>query len=280
MKIIDAHFHYSKISAFYEIAGKIGVDYSKKGFLTESEENQVVGGLCMGLTESRKGSFPDKEADTPMGFDIDEVPENFYFSAGVNPNKLTDKHLADLERMLKRPDCAGIKLYAGYYQYFVTDKIYEPVYELALKYDLPVAIHSGDTYSDNGLLKYSHPLAVDELACTHTNMKIVICHLGNPWVLDTAEIVYKNENVYSDMSGLLVGDSERFSWFCDKELFLNIFRTGMIFANRYDKFLYGSDWPLSRMEDYIKMIKLIVPEEYHQKVFHDNALKVYSKIKI
>jgi len=232
------------------------------------------------LARALTADFQDIQAETPMGFDIDDMPENFYFSAGVNPEKLTDKNLADLENMLRRPDCAGIKLYAGYYKYYVTDKKYEPVYELAVKYGLPVSIHSGDMFRDYGLLKYSHPLAVDELACTHPGLKIVVCHLGNPWVMDTAEIVYKNENVYSDMSGLLVGDHERFGWFCDQELFLNMFSTALIFANRFDKFLYGSDWSLASMKDYIHMIKLIVPEEHHQKVFYDNALKVFTKLNI
>jgi len=98
--------------------------------------------------------------------------------------------------------------------------------------------------------------------------------------MDTPEIVYNNENVYTDMSGLLVGNTERFGWFCGQELFLNMHRTALIFANRFDKFLYGSDWPLSRMEDYINMIKLIVPEEHHKKVFYDNALKVFTKMKV
>ncbi|MBU4486887.1 MAG: amidohydrolase family protein [Candidatus Delongbacteria bacterium] len=280
MKIIDAHFHYSNIEVFYEIAAKNGVDYSRKGFIKEAEENQVVAGVCMGLSESRKSGFPDNDAETPMNFDLDEMPVNFYFSAGVNPYKLTKDNLIRLEETVQRPDCVGIKIYGGYYQYYFTDAIYEPVYELALKYDIPVSFHTGDTYSDNGLLKYSHPLTIDELACRYPSMKIVICHLGNPWLMDTAEIVYKNENVYSDLSGLLVGNDARFKFFTSKELFLNMYRTSFIFANRYDKFLYGSDWPLSKMKTYIGLCKLIVPEEHHEKVFYDNALNVYKKMKI
>ncbi|OGI06618.1 MAG: hypothetical protein A2Y40_06045 [Candidatus Margulisbacteria bacterium GWF2_35_9] len=110
-------------------------------------------------------------------------------------------------------------------------------------------------------------------------MKIVICHLGNPWVMDTAELLYKNENVYADLSGILIGDKARFDLFSSQELFMNIYKTCFIFANRYDKLMYGSDWPLVSMKIYIDFIKLMVPEKHHQKVFYDNALKVFKKIK-
>jgi len=280
MKIIDAHFHYSKVAAFKLTAKKFKINYSQEGFIKETTENQVVAGVCMGLTETKKYKFPDIKAVTPMNADLDALPPNFYYSAGINPDKLSKENLNDLETAIQRPDCVGIKLYAGYYQYFVTDKIYEPVYELALKYNMPVSIHTGDTYSDNGLLKFSHPLTVDELACRHPDLKIVICHLGNPWVMDTAELLYKNENVYADLSGILIGDQARFDSFSSQELFTNIYKTCFIFANRYDKLLYGSDWPLVPMKVYIDFIKMLVPKEHHQKIFYDNALNVFKKLRV
>jgi uncharacterized protein len=279
-KVIDAHFHYSKIAAFRLTSKKFKINYSKEGFIKETTENQVVAGVCMGLSETKQYKFPDKLASTPMNFDLDEMPPNFYFSAGINPDKLSKDNLIELEKTLQRPDCAGIKIYGGYYQYYFTDRIYEPVYELALKYDLPVSFHTGDTYGENGLLKFSHPLTLDELARRHTGLKIVICHLGNPWVMDTAELLYKNKNVFADLSGILIGDKARFDSFSSQELFMNIYKTCFIFANRYDKLLYGSDWPLAPMDVYIDFVKKIVPEEHHRKIFYENALNVFNKIRI
>jgi uncharacterized protein len=279
-KVIDAHFHYSKIASFMSGAHKNGTDYSRTGWLKDCGENSVVAGLCMGVTERTHGGFPDKETPTPMNFDLDTKPSNFYFCAGINPHQLAVENIKELENTLKRPDCAGIKIYAGYYHYFVADSIYDPVYSLALKYDIPVVIHTGDTYSDRGLLKYSHPLTVDELSVKYPGLKIVICHFGNPWLMDTAEIIYKNKNVYADLSGLQVGDKELFGRFCSQELYLNTFRTALIFADRYDKIIYGSDWPLAPMKVYIDFIKMMIPEEHYGKVFYNNALNVFKKIKL
>jgi uncharacterized protein len=33
-----------------------------------------------------------------------------------------------------------------------------------------------------------------------------MCHLGNPWILDCQEILYKNQNVNADISGLVIGN--------------------------------------------------------------------------
>jgi len=278
MKIIDAHIHFSKIATFEKAARHNGVDYSLEGILAEGKRNQIVAGICMGLSETKEGAFPDKQAKTPMGHDLGALPPDFYYCAGINPHSLSPDAMTKLELALQGSDCAGIKIYAGYYHYMVTSVKYEPVYRLAMKYDLPVVIHSGDTYSDSGLLKYSHPLTIDQLAVRYPEMKIVIAHLGNPWLMDTAELLYKNKNVYADLSGLMVGDKSTITRFTAQELFLNMFRTALILADSYDKLIFGTDWPLIPIDAYIGFIQQIIPIEHHQAVFYDNALRVFERI--
>ncbi len=73
--------------------------------------------------------------------------------------------------------------------------------------------HCGDTYSERGLLKYSHPLTLDEVAVMHQDVTFMMAHFGDPWVLDGAEVVYKNSNMYADLSGLIVGDKQEVQLF-------------------------------------------------------------------
>lgn len=278
MKIIDAHIHYSRIDSFIKTSQLIGLDYSPNGLEYERTNNQITAGICMGLCETGQGCFPDKKAETPMAYDLGALPNNYYYCAGINPHCLSPDAMHNLELALQGKDCVGIKIYAGYYHYLVTSKRYEPVYRLALKYNLPVVFHSGDTYSERGLLKYSHPLAIDELAVKFPDMKIVVAHLGNPWLLDTAEILYKNKNVFADLSGLLVGDKALIARFTAQELYLNMFKTALILADSYQKLLFGTDWPLVPIDVYVDFIKQLIPAEHHQAVFYSNALKVFNKI--
>ncbi|MDP4170218.1 MAG: amidohydrolase family protein, partial [Bacillota bacterium] len=151
-------------------------------------------------------------------------------------------------------------------------------YQLAAKYLLPVVFHTGDTYSERGYLKYSHPLAIDEVAVKHRNVNFMIAHFGDPWTLTGAELIYKNSNVYADLSGLIVG-TEKDLLKKSEGRFLDHLRHALVFADSYDKLLFGTDWPLIPIRPYIDFIKNLIPEEYHQQVFYDTAVKIFPKTK-
>lgn len=268
MKIIDAHIHFSNIKSFHDVAKKSKVNYSLKGFEDEFDGLIAVG---MGLTETTD-VFPSKDTPNPMKLDLDDNPDNLYVCLGYNPKMAYN--LEDFENQITK-NTVGLKVYAGYYHYHVHHEIYHPLYELARKYDLPVVIHSGDTFSKKGLLKYSHPLEVDELAHIYPDVKFVIAHFGDPWIMDAAEVASKNENVYVDLSGLIVGDKSEVERFKVDEFITHIKR-GLVYLDNYDKVLFGSDWPLVSLQAYIEFIKGLIPIEHQNKVFYDNAKKLFK----
>lgn len=282
MKIIDAHIHFSTIQSFIKTAQNIsGVDYSYEGYKKEQKESNIVASIGMGVEETVSGGFPDLKSDNPMILNLNKIlPKKLYCCVGINPVKLDgidkDSQLIKIEKALQADNVKGIKLYAGYYHYHVYDKVYDPVIDLARKYDIPVVIHSGDTYSKRGLLKYSHPINVDELAVKNNDVKFIIAHLGDPWVMDCAEIVYKNSNVYADLSGLIVGDEEQVNKQLNEKLFVEHIKRALVYTDDYSKFLYGSDWPLVDMKSYIRFIKELIPQKHHNKVFYENATKVFG----
>lgn len=44
-------------------------------------------------------------------------------------------------------------------------------------------------------------------------------------------------------------------------------RHALVFADSYDKLLFGTDWPLAPVGPYIEFIKELIPEEHHEDVF-------------
>ncbi len=280
--IIDAHVHYSKIERFSETADRIvHTLYSARGFHGECMRSGVVSAIGMGLTESRKWGFPDQNTTNPMLLDMDgKTPDILHACLGINPYRLDAKSLVDIESALDEERVVGFKLYPGYYHTYPTDEVYQPIYHLAEKHDIPVAIHSGDTYGPRALLKYAHPMSIDEVAYHYPEVRVVISHFGDPWVMEAAEIVYKNNNVYADLSGLIVGDANKVKRFIDEPLFMDHFRKALIYCDRYDKILFGSDWPLVSISSYVKFIEALIPQDFRKAVFHDNALKVYTKLKV
>src|SRR5690606_37297494 len=135
-------------------------------------------------------------------------------------------------------------------------------YKLAEKYDVPVVFHTGDTYDQDGLLKYSDPLTIDEVAVKHRKVNFVIAHMGNPWIQSAAEVAYKNPNVYIDISALLIGDLRKTSAEDMEEYVIKPIKWAFGYTEDPSKLMYGTDWPLTEMSAYIAAVKKAIPREH------------------
>jgi hypothetical protein len=271
-----------------ELEGKLenGLEDELEGDFKDNLKNGLKDNLKNGLKDNLKNGLKNglEDGKPGPGGTVHKAPGIVACCIGINPVRLerkedAGKELDNIEMALSRPDVVGIKIYAGYYPYYVYDKIYEPVYQLAGKYNLAVVIHGGATYSERVFLKYSHPLAVDELAVKHRNINFVIAHLGDPWVMDTAVVVSKNPNVYADLSGLIVADGAKIASLRKDRLVMDHIMRALVYTEKYNKFLFGSDWPLAPVKPYIEFVKDLVPEEFHEDVFRKNATGVFPKLK-
>lgn len=279
MRIIDAHLHFAKREGLIKTAKEIGqLDYSARGLRQEFAKSGVAAGIVMATAQREEGQAADNPLDSGLA---DGTLDCLLYCVGVNPEKLKEgnEELCYIENQLKKNIVTGIKIYAGYFPYYVGDPVYEPIYELAQKYGVPVAVHCGDTQSAQGILKYAHPLTLDETAVKHQDVTFIICHMGIPWVMDTAELIAKNENVYTDLSGLIAGNRAQIETVGSERLYVEYIQQGLVYADAYHKVLYGSDWPLVPLEPYIGFIKNLIPERHHEDVFYGNALKVYPRLR-
>lgn len=103
---------------------------------------------------------------------------------------------------LKEGKIHGVKLYPGYEDFYPLDEKLFPFYEQCIQLGKPVIFHTGLLHSGlPGRLKQSHPLNIDDLANKFPELKIVMAHFGNPWIIEGTMVVRKNKNVYVDLSG-------------------------------------------------------------------------------
>jgi predicted TIM-barrel fold metal-dependent hydrolase len=198
---------------------------------------------------------------------------NLHVVAGISYATFDSATVAELDELLGSGEVKGLKLYPGYEPFYPSDPKLEPAYELAAKHDVPVMIHCGDTYSPKGKVKYSHPLHVDEVAVDHPRVRFVICHLGNPWLPDCMEVVYKNANVFADISGLVLGDfTDRFEVYLRRQL-----QDLLVWGVDPQSVLYGSDWPISSMESYVEfMDALKLPVKDREAIMWRNTVRVFK----
>ncbi|HEX6883700.1 MAG TPA: amidohydrolase family protein, partial [Planctomycetota bacterium] len=160
--------------------------------------------------------------------------------------------LFSVEERIRDGQVKGIKLYPGYDHYAINDPSLESVFRIAAKYQVPVMIHTGDTYSKTAKVRMAHPLLVDDVAVDYPDVKFVMCHLGNPWFQDAAEVLYKNDNVYADISGLTLGD---FSYEFERYVAMRLKDMITYMGDPGKQLMYGTDWPLVRMRPYLKLLE-------------------------
>lgn len=159
--------------------------------------------------------------------------------------------LFSLEERIRDGVVKGIKLYPGYDHYAINDPSLETVFRIAAKHQVPVMIHTGDTYAKTAKVRMAHPLLVDDIAVDYPDVKFVMCHLGNPWFQDAAEVLYKNDNVYADISGLTLGE---FTYEFERYVAMRLKDMITYMGNPGRQIMYGSDWPLVRMKPYVKLL--------------------------
>lgn len=162
-----------------------------------------------------------------------------------DPDERTD--LYNMEERIREGLVKGIKLYPGYDRYPINDPSLESVFRIAEKHDVPVMIHCGDTYSKQAKVRQAHPLLVDDVAVDYPDVRFVICHLGNPWFQDAAEVLYKNDNVYADISGLTLGE---FHYEFERYMLQRVRDMISYMGDPGKQLMYGTDWPLAGMRTY------------------------------
>ena len=262
--IVDCHVHLNNYHEHLEVSLDESLDKLRQ------EMSDVGVDYSLVLTSYLVSPHRPSTADVVKA--IESIPE-LGVVAGVSYNNYRQKDLRELADFLEHGLVKGLKLYPGYEPFYPHDKRLQVVYDLAEEFDVPVMIHSGDTYSPKGKVKYSHPLQIDEVAVDHPKVKLVICHLGNPWLTDCMEVVYKNQNVSTDISGLVLGAfSEAFEDYMSDEI-----RDAILYAGDPGRFLYGTDWPICSMRSYLAFVRQLgLPDESFRAIMGENAIKLFK----
>ncbi|NGP53174.1 amidohydrolase family protein [Thioalkalivibrio sp. XN8] len=189
-----------------------------------------------------------------------------------DPEERTD--LFNMEERIRSGLVKGIKLYPGYDRFAINDPSLESVFRIAAKHEVPVMIHCGDTYSKHAKVRQAHPLLVDDVAVDFPDVQFVICHLGNPWFQDAAEVLYKNDNVLADISGLTLGD---FHYEFERYMVQRVRDMISYMGDPGKQLMYGTDWPLAGMRTYRKFFDgLELADEAKEGIAWRNAARLFK----
>jgi predicted TIM-barrel fold metal-dependent hydrolase len=280
--MIDAHVHVARprlpgVGPLSPLLDQ-GTGAVAEGLRLQMDAAGVSRALAMGCWYPPETEVPDDPLGVAGTLAVARLVPGLFAVGVADPTRADPDHLRRAEAFLATGRVRGLKAYLGYLHYSPDHPGYQPYYELAERFQLPVVFHTGDTYSPYAKLRFAHPLLVDDVAVDHPRVNFVLAHLGNPWLTDAAEVVYKNMNVWADLSGLAVGPDAAFAGEERREALQEVadaVRRAFRYAERPNRFLYGSDWPLAPMPAYRALVASAVPEVYHPLVFEDNARTLF-----
>ena len=163
----------------------------------------------------------------------------------------------------------GFKFHPNTQAFWPNDHAHYPLYEVIAEAGLIALFHSGTTGIGAGMpggggvrLKYSNPMAVDDVAADFPELDIILAHPSFPWQDEALAIAVHKPNVYIDLSG----------W-SPKYFPENLIR----YTNTQlkHKMLFGSDYPLITPDRWLADFeKLPIRDEVRPLVLKENAVKL------
>jgi predicted TIM-barrel fold metal-dependent hydrolase len=132
---------------------------------------------------------------------VRQHPEKLVGFAGIDPAVPREA----IEEMKRARDAGmpGVGVAPCAQDYHPTDTRAMSVYAKACEWQIPVLFHPGIHMGTACKLEYARPVLLDEVAREFPDLKILIAHMGYPWVPETVVLLAKHANVYSDISWLL-----------------------------------------------------------------------------
>ena len=162
---------------------------------------------------------------------VRQHPEKLIGIAGIDPTNISEA-LNDIRSAHGEYGMRGVTMSPAAQDFHPADSRAMQVYAEAMRLFMPVIIDQGIHFSAASKMDFARPALLDEVARELPNLKIVIAHMGYPWVEECVVLLGKHANIYADVSALLHRPWQAYN------ALLSAYQYGVM-----DKLLFGSDFP-------------------------------------
>ncbi|NOX59100.1 MAG: amidohydrolase [Planctomycetes bacterium] len=169
-------------------------------------------------------------------------PERLIGFAGIDPANRAQA-IDEINRASGELGMKGIAVSPAAQDLHPSSSNMEAVYEHAEALGLPVMFHQGIQISSECKLEYAQPVLLDAVAREYPGLKIIIAHLGYPWISEALVLLGKHQNVYSDISWLLHQPWQAY------QALLSAYQYGVM-----DKLLFASGFPFNSATESIEAL--------------------------
>jgi uncharacterized protein len=163
---------------------------------------------------------------------VRQHPEKLIGFCSVDPHD-TDA-IEQLDYAIRTLGLRGLKLGPIYQNMHPCDERMKRLFQRAEQMQIPVLIHQGATFCANVSLEIANPVQLQPIALEFPRLRLIIAHMGHPWIAETLVLIRKNRNFYADISALHYRPWQ----------FYNALVTAMEYGV-LDRLFFGSDYPFT-----------------------------------
>lgn len=180
-----------------------------------------------------------------------------------------------LEHAVENLGLKGLNLDPALQQFHVADeRVAFPLYEKANQLGISVTFQMGLNWSPLARLGDANPVALERVAATFPNLRIVIAHCAWPYTMEALALAIKYPNIYLDTAILFSGRPESSL----AAVYVNQFGLDVVEASLREKIVFASDYPRvdpKRVARAVKMLGLRPLTE--RMIFGDNAASLLNR---
>lgn len=219
--------------------------------------------------------------------------ESFLMFGSLNTMQNLKLGIAQLRELAESGSIIGIKLYPGYQNFDFAGEAIRPVYEIALKYNLPVAFHSGELHhccprdKDGNRISrcgknchidqlghLSHPSQIALAVRQFPEVNFILAHMANPFFDALRKLMEECKNVYTDISGQFISGScestDEYKTFIGEEI-----RKFLSLEHGIERVMFGTDFPIQSHSDSFQLIESLgLYGDEKKKIFRTNAIRL------
>lgn len=158
-------------------------------------------------------------------------PHKLIGFVGIDPTDLGEA-LDELRAAHAEPGIGGITVSPASQDFHPADSRAMQVFAEAARLKMPVLLHQGIHFTSASKMEFGRPVLLDEIARDIPDLKLVVAHLGYPWVDECITLLGRHANVYADVSAMLNRPWQAYN------ALLSAYQYGVT-----DRLLFGSDFP-------------------------------------
>lgn len=203
---------------------------------------------------------------------VNRHPEKLIGFSSVDPNDADA--VEQLDYSILKLGLRGLKLGPIYQNIHPADSRIMQVFRRAEQLEIPILIHQGTTFCCNVSLEVANPVLLQSVALECPRLRLVIAHMGHPWIDETLVLIRKHPYLYADISALYYRPWQ--------------FYNALVMAMEYGvlhKLLFGSDYPvttpagsieaLGKVNDLVRGTNLPkIPAEKMDELIHRDTLQL------